>query len=100
VKRPKVMQDYHEARGQIDLHDNSRQGQLRLENFWHTTKWNSHVTTSVLSSSMVDAFRAWEHHFPPSEAERTAGDTGSRLKTFVARVIDETLPTDANDDVG
>jgi hypothetical protein len=100
VKRPKVMQDYHEARGQIDLHNNFRQGQLRLEKFWRAHKWNSRVTTSVLSSSMVDAFRAWEHHFPPSEAGRLEGDTGPRLKTFVARVVDETLPSDATDDAG
>ena len=100
VKRPRVMQDYYEACGQIDLHNNFRQGQLRLEKFWRTTKWNSRVMTSILSSSMVDAFRAWEHHFPPSEADRLEGDTGSRLKTFVARVIDEMLPTDNDDDVG
>jgi hypothetical protein len=100
VKRPKLMQDHHEARGQVDLHDNSRQGQLRLEKFWRTHKLNSRVTTSILSSSMVDAFRAWERHFPPSEAGRLEGDAGSRLKAFVARVIDETLPKDDDGDVG
>ena len=100
MKRPKVMQDHYKARGQIDLHDNFRQGQLRLEKFWRTTKWNSRVTTSILSSSIVDAFRAWEHHFPPCEADRLEGDSGSRLKNFVAKVIDEILPTDNDDDVG
>jgi hypothetical protein len=98
VKRPKVMQDYYEACGQIDLHNNFRQGQLRLEKFFRTHKWHTRVMTSILSSSMVDAFRAWEHHFPPSEEDRLEGDTGSRLKTFVARVIEEIMPNDNNDE--
>ena len=89
VKRPKVLGHYYDACGQIDLHNNFRQGQLRLEKFFKTHKWNSRVLTSILSSTMVDAFRAWEHHFPPGE---DTGETSSRLKSFVATVIEEIMP--------
>ena len=89
VKRPRVLQDYYEACGRIDLHNKYRQGILRLEKFWKTVKWNSRVMTSILSSSMVDAFCAWEHHFPPSDPD---DDIPSRLKLFVSHVIDEIKP--------
>ena len=82
VKRPKVLEDYYDGCGGIDMHNNFRQGHLRLEKFHKTKKWNARVVTSILSSTMVDAFRAWEHHFP-SAAE---GDVvTSRLKSFVVR---------------
>ena len=92
VKRPKVLENYYDACGGIDLHNNYRQGQLRLEKFWKTLRWNTRVLTSILSSTMVDAFCAWEHHFPPS-ANAEKNDQKSRLKSFVARVIDEIKPT-------
>ena len=52
--------------------------------------WNSRCTISILSMSMVDAFKSWEHHFPPSDddAER---DIQSRMKNFVALVIDDEI---------
>jgi len=89
VKRPKVVADYYDACGEIDLHNNFRQGHLRLEKFHKTKKWNSRVLTSILASTTVGAFRAWEFHFPPGPQ----GDVvASRLKSFVARVIDEINP--------
>ena len=44
---------------------------------------------SILSSSMVDAFKAWEHHFPSSDPGLVVE---SKLKSFVAMVIDEIKP--------
>ena len=61
-----------------------------MEKFWKTLKWNTRVVTSILSSSMVDAFCAWEHHFPPNSD--ATEDIQSRLKSFVAKVIDEIKP--------
>ena len=98
VKRPRVIQNYYEACGQIDLHNNFRQGQLRLEKFFKTKHWNRRVLTSILSSTMVDAFRAWEFHFPPGIRDAD-NDMKSRLKSFVARVIDETKPELSTDEL-
>ena len=93
VKRPKVMETYYDACGQIDLHNRHRQGQLRLEKVWKTLKWNNRLLVSILSSTMVDAFKAWEHHFPPATDAEEEDDLKSRLKEFVWRVIDEVCPS-------
>ena len=45
---------------------------------------------------MVDAFRAYEYHFPPAEH---VGDLDSRIKDFVANVIDEIKPDESTDDL-
>ena len=81
-----------DARGHIDQHNKHRQGQLRLEKAWKTLKWNNRPLVSMLSSTMVDAFKAWEHHFPPTAADGEERDLQSRLKEFVWRVIDEVCP--------
>ena len=57
------------------------------------TKWNNRLLVSTLSSTMVDAFKAWEHHFPPATDAEEEADLQSRLKEFVWRVIDEVCPT-------
>ena len=92
VKRPRVLQHYYAACGGIDQHNNFRQGQLRLEKFHQTRKWNARVFTSTLSSKMVDAHRACEYHFPTGELGGAADDLESGLKSFVAKVIDEISP--------
>ena len=84
VKRPRVLQHCYAACGGIDVHNNFRQGQLRLEKFHQTRKWNARVFTSVLSSTMVDACRAREHHFPTGELGGAPDDLESGLKSFVA----------------
>jgi len=88
VKRPRVVQEYYTACGEIDMHNNFRQGQLRLEKFHQTRKWNSRVLTSILSSTMVDAYRAYEHHFPAGALGGAPDELQSGLKSFVAKVID------------
>ena len=92
VKRPLVVQDYYTACGEIDLHNRFRQGQLRLEKFHQTKKWNSRMLVSILSSTMVDAFRAYEYHFPGDTQGGLPDPLESRLKSFVAKVIDEIKP--------
>ena len=61
---------------------------MKLEKIWKTTKWNSRVTVSILSSCMVDAFACWERYF----VENGESELGSKLKSFVAKVIDEIRP--------
>ena len=41
--------------------------------------------------SIVDAFKAWEHHFPPCDDDDDR-EIQSRMKDFVAKVIDEIRP--------
>ena len=82
--RPKVMETCYNACGQIDLHNNHRQGQLRLGKVWKTKKWNNRLLVSMLS---------WEYHFPPSANAAEEPDLQSRLKEFMWRVIDEVYPT-------
>jgi hypothetical protein len=92
VKRPRVLQHCYAACGGIDVHNDFRQGQLRLEKFHQTRKWNARFFTSTLSSTMVDARRACEHHFPTGELGGAPDDLESGLKSFVAKVIDEISP--------
>jgi hypothetical protein len=47
---------------------------------------------------MVDAFRAWEFHFPPG-IRNADDDMKSRLKSFVARVVDEIKPDLSTDEL-
>ena len=61
---------------------------MKLEKIWKTTKWNSRVTVSILSSCIVDAFACWERYF----VENEESELGSKLKSFVAKVIDEIRP--------
>ena len=41
--------------------------------------------------SIVGAFKAWEHHFPPCDDDDDR-EIQSRMKDFVAKVIDEIRP--------
>ena len=82
------MEQYYQACGAIDQHNGFRQGNLRLEKFHKTLKWNRRCLVSILSSTMVDAFKAYEYHFPPS----ADSNASSRITGFVAKVIDKIKP--------
>jgi hypothetical protein len=61
---------------------------------WKTkNKWNNRLLVSTLSSTMVGAFKAWEHHFPPSADAAEEPDLQPRLEEFVWRATDEVCPT-------
>ena len=46
---------------------------------------------------MVDAYRAYEYHFPTGELGGAPDDLESGLKSFVAKVIDEISPAVSSD---
>ena len=50
------------------------------------------MLVSILSSTMVDTFRAYEYHFPGDTQGGPPDALESRLKSFVAKVIDEIKP--------
>jgi hypothetical protein len=87
VKRPKVMENYHCARGAIDQHSGYRQGNL-YQKFHKTPKWNRRCLVSILSSTIVGAYKAREHHFPPS----SDSNAPSRITAFVSKAIGEIKP--------
>ena len=88
VKRPKVLENHYHACGAIDQHNGYRQGNLCLEKFHKTLKWNRRCLVSILSSTIVDAYKAHEHHFPPS----LDSNASSRITACVSKVIDEIKP--------
>ena len=68
-------------------HNGCRQGLLRLENFWKTKRWQSRVITSILSTTLVDSFKAWEVYHPPSITDDRIVE--SRLQDFTIKLIEE-----------
>ena len=54
VKRPKLVQEYFDSAGKIDVHNHLRQGSLALEEAWGTKKWHDRIFSTILGIVEVD----------------------------------------------
>eukprot|EP00731_Ephydatia_muelleri_P021839 Em0014g430a len=56
VKRPKLVEEYFDSAGKIDIHNHLRQGSLALEEGWGMKKWHHRVISTILGMVEVDTF--------------------------------------------
>ena len=56
VKRPKLVEEYFDSAGKIDIHNHLRQGSLALEEAWGTKKWHDRIFSTILGMVEADTF--------------------------------------------
>ena len=62
IPRPAVVSFYFEKCNGIDVHNQQRQKQLRLEKCWVTEDGYFRILTTMFGITVVDAWRAYRHH--------------------------------------
>jgi hypothetical protein len=63
VRRPQMVQDVFKCFSAIDVHDHYRQGSLKLEVSWKTTKWWHRVFCTLFGMTITDAFLASRYDY-------------------------------------
>ena len=58
VKRPKLVEEYHDRAPALDIHNHLRQDGLVLESAWGTHKWYHRVYVSLLGIIETNAYLA------------------------------------------
>jgi hypothetical protein len=66
IARPSVISFYFKRCNGIDVHNQQRQKELRLEKCWVTTDGYFRICTSLFGMTVVDAWRGYLHHTRPT----------------------------------
>jgi hypothetical protein len=95
VPRPEVCSLYFRHSNVIDVHNQMRQKELRLEKFWVTNCGYFRLLTTVFGITIVDCWRAYCHHLNDSHRHKNI-----ELLKFVDMVAHDMLhnsyPNDEN----
>ena len=70
VNRPEIVSKYFERSNKIDVHNQSRQHDLRLEKHWTTCDGNFRVVTTLFGMTVTDAWLAYKHHLDPKHRHK------------------------------
>ena len=70
VARPKVISKYFAHSNKVDVHNQSRQSDLALEEHWVTRDGFFRINTSLVGITVVDAWRAYRHHMHPNHRHK------------------------------
>ena len=72
IQRPKVIAEYAENMGRVDLHNRYRQGMLKLHKRWRTNTWQTRMQNEIFGMTLVDSFLLACHFMPKWRARRDA----------------------------
>ena len=64
VPRPACCSQYFNISNIVDVHNQQRQKELRLEKMWVTQDGYFRIVTSVFGMCVVDCWSAYKHHLP------------------------------------
>ena len=59
VKRPRIVEEIHDAFSTIDIHDHFRQGSLAIERQWPTKKWQIRIFETVFGMIITNSYLAY-----------------------------------------
>ena len=62
VPRPQAISTYFADCNKVDVHNQSRQSDLRLEKCWVTRCGFFHIATTLFGITVVDAWKTYRHH--------------------------------------
>ena len=65
IPRPDVVARYFQNSNKIDVHNQSRQHDLRLEKCWVTRCGVCRIVTTIIGICVVDAWKTYRHHLHP-----------------------------------
>ena len=66
IDRPSVISFYFKRSNGIDVHNQQRQKELRLEECWVTTDGYFRIITTLFGMTVVDSWRGYLHHTHPN----------------------------------
>lgn len=85
VQRPEVLSKYYAQSNKVDMHNQSRQGDLRLERHWKTDDCWFRIITTFIGITVVDSWKAFR------SARVLKGSERLPLKDFVNHLTWELL---------
>ena len=86
TRRPMLVCDTLKNIGKIDLHDRYRQGFLKMEINWPTTKWWHRLFATLLGMDVVDAYLAYSSDYDAAVARAEAPGSKIDFKSFAGMV--------------
>lgn len=60
VKRPQLVEEYHNGSGAIDAHNHARQGGIQVEKVWKSKYWHNRIYGSLIGIIETNAFFAYK----------------------------------------
>jgi hypothetical protein len=92
VPRPDVVAKYYEGCNVIDVHNQSRQYNLRLEKHWVTEDGFFRLMTTIIGITITDAWKGYNHHLHDNHRHK-----GMELMEFTRLltkdILDNKYPT-------
>ena len=70
VPRPQCCSKYFRSSNKIDVHNQQRQKELRLEKHWVTEDGYFRLITTVFRIGIVDLWRSYDHHLPSKHCHK------------------------------
>jgi hypothetical protein len=95
IERPSVIATYFERSNKIDVSNQMRQFELKLEKTWKTNCGFFRLLTTLIGCNVVDCWRGYRHHCRPQHRHKYID-----LMDFTSLLAYDMLHNEANDGSG